>query len=118
MAMNLSDAFIGEPNHDGAAVVGCGFAVDQTNVDQRLNGLRYSAGRKRQGLSQGFDAKPLGMNELKLMENLPGCRWNKAVDFFRLMSCVADLFARAAEPQEEFSKVGQICPGYVDPKII
>ena len=23
MAMNLSDAFIGEPNHDGAAVVGC-----------------------------------------------------------------------------------------------
>ena len=24
MAMNLSDAFIGEPNHDGAAVVGCG----------------------------------------------------------------------------------------------
>lgn len=39
MAMNLSDAFIGEPNHDGAAVVWCGCAVDQTNVDQRLNGF-------------------------------------------------------------------------------
>ena len=66
----------------------------------------------------GFDAKPLGMNELKLMENLAGCRWDKAVDFFRLMSCVADLFAGAAESKEEFSKVGQICPGHVDPKII
>lgn len=106
MAMNLSDAFIGEPNHDGAAVVWCGCAVDQTNVDQRLNGLRYSAGRERNGLSQSFDAKPLGMNELKLMENLPGCRRDKAVNFFRLMPCVADLFARAPKPQEEFRKVG------------
>ena len=96
MAMNLSDAFIGEPNHDGAAVVGCGCSVDQASVDQCLNGLRYSPGRERHGLSQGFDAKPLGMNKLKLMENLAWCRWDKAVDFFRLMPCVADLFAGAA----------------------
>ena len=46
---------------------------------------------------------PLGMNELKLMENLAGCRWDKAVDFFRLMPCVTALFARAPEPKEEFS---------------
>lgn len=118
MAMNLSDAFIGEPNHDGTAVVGCGCAVDQADVDQRLNGLRYSAGRERQGLSQGFDAKPLGMNEQQLMENLAGRRRDKAVDFFGLMPCVASLFTRAPELEEEFSKVGQICPGHVDPKII
>lgn len=103
MAMNLSDAFIGEPNHDGAAVVWCGCAVDQTNVDQRLNGLRYSAGRERNGLSQSFDAKPLGMNELKLMENLPGCRRDKAVNFSGL--CRASRICSRAHPSLRRSSV-------------